>query len=382
MFFPSLSVYAIMCNEKDNLQDFVKQFDEATHIFLLDTGSDDGTFEQARELAKQSPDRITVERAIFDPFNFSKARNMCLDMVRNTMPEHTLCMWADLDERIESDWYTKLVSLFDDKNLRCDEPTVITTEMLFHVAPNGEVLMQYPQSKIHTVNGYKWQYACHEILEATGNSTKAVSDVTFTHNRDENKTRDYLPILEEQYIQNKSNLRSLYYYGRELYYSGQHDKALDVLKTANFAQVEVTPAQMVETYILAGEVAEILEQNPEPYWFTALSFNPQCSVAFLYLARHCYTTNDSAGQLYWARKGIEALDKSHINVIYNRKSEIAWQLYDYAGLAFDSMGKWQEALQTYALLLQEWIKTVPTNAQRRIQSNVEYLVGQVNLKSE
>lgn len=382
MFFPTLTVYAIMKDELHNLEDFLEQFSQANHVVLLDTGSEDGTYERAKEIA-ETDKRLIVERAIIDPFNFSTARNMAMNIAHGVAQDKTVFMWADLDERFEPDWYTKLVSWFEDEMPSFSKPWALFTVMDFNVAENGQVLMAYNQRKIHSAQGHKWNYACHEIIVSEDDCEFFQSDIHVKHLTDPEKARDYFDILEAEYHERPHDLRSLYYYGRELYYRGEYKKAVELLGQGSACTEMVTSAQLIEAYILGGDAAAQLGQysTAEHFYMCALSINPECCLAMYYLARDCYNTNNVAGQIYWANKAIPLLPKAHINVIYNRTAEIAWQLYDYVALGYDACDQKEDALQLYAVMMQQWQKHIPKTELQRIQENVQYLVSKVQARN-
>lgn len=380
MFFPTLTVYAIMKDEIDNLEPFLSQFSQANNIVLLDTGSEDGTWERAKELA-ETDKRIRLERAIIDPFNFSTARNMAMNIAQSVAGEKTILIWADLDERFEDDWYTKLVTWFEDEYPSFDNPWVLFTNMDFNVADNGQVLMTYNQRKIHSSHGHKWAYACHEILVPDSEDVCELfqSNIHVRHENDPSKARDYFDLLENEYRERPHDLRCLYYYGRELYYRDRFEEAVDILGQASTCTEMVTTAQLIETYVLGGDAAAMMNNHSvaEHFYLCALSIDPECCLAMYYLARDCYNRGDVAGQIYWSNRAIPLLSKAHINVIYNRTAEIAWQLYDYVALGYDACKQHQDALQVYAVMMQQWQKHVPKSDLQRIQGNVQFLVGKV-----
>ena len=94
-----ICVYAICKNESCFAQRWYRSMAEADGIFVLDTGSEDGTAELLRELGAQ----VTVEEII--PWRFDVARNRSLELV----PEDCdICVCTDLDEVFEPGWRTLL----------------------------------------------------------------------------------------------------------------------------------------------------------------------------------------------------------------------------------------------------------------------------------
>ena len=88
-------VYAIAKNEAAFAERWVKSMSEADGIYVLDTGSEDGTAEKLRSLG------AIVEKAEIKPFRFDKARNRSLELV----PQNAdLCVCTDLDEVFSPGW--------------------------------------------------------------------------------------------------------------------------------------------------------------------------------------------------------------------------------------------------------------------------------------
>lgn len=377
MFLDNFVVYAIMRNEIHNLEPFINQFDGVDRIVLLDTGSTDGTYEKAKDLASRNP-MLVVEQAIIDPFDFSIARNMALNVARNGADERSAFLWLDMDERLVGNyWYSRFLDWYTDA-----QPTgnwALLTTMIFSRSTEGKPLNTYKQRKIHSLDGFEWKYSCHEVLTETCPVNIYQSALEIEHFPDRDKERDYLPILENAYHKNPNDLRNIYYYGRELYYKDRMEEAAEILKTSDMASKNATVSQLIEAYILCAECYSILgnREQAELFYYSALSKYSNCCKAFLGLARESYYAKNYIGQLYWAQNALQSIDTAHINVIYNTTSEMVWQIYDFNALAYDALGNHAEALKYYALLLQNHRASVPQEDLERIQNNIVYLTSKL-----
>ena len=92
-------VYAICKNEAQFVRRWMASMSEADEIYVLDTGSDDGTPQLLRSLG------ANVTEEIIDPWRFDVARNRSLELV----PEDAdICVCTDLDEMFRPGWRARL----------------------------------------------------------------------------------------------------------------------------------------------------------------------------------------------------------------------------------------------------------------------------------
>ena len=82
-------VYAICKNERKFAQRWMQSMREADGVYVLDTGSEDGTTEALRQLGAG----VTEER--IEPWRFDAARNRALELVPQ---DADVCVCTDLDE--------------------------------------------------------------------------------------------------------------------------------------------------------------------------------------------------------------------------------------------------------------------------------------------
>ena len=92
-----IAVYTICKNEVDYVDKFMDSMVEADAVFVLDTGSTDGTVEKLRKRG------ATVFEKIIKPWDFSKARNAILKLVPK---EFNILVSVDLDEVFDAGWAT------------------------------------------------------------------------------------------------------------------------------------------------------------------------------------------------------------------------------------------------------------------------------------
>lgn len=98
-----LCVYAICKNESQFIDRWVDSMSEADYICVLDTGSTDDSFSKLKSRG------VYVEQKIFEPFDFSAARNESLKLIPSWCD---LAIWVDLDEYMEPGWRAVLEANF------------------------------------------------------------------------------------------------------------------------------------------------------------------------------------------------------------------------------------------------------------------------------
>ena len=92
-------VYTICKNEAQFAERFMASCAGADGVYVLDTGSTDGTPERLRELG------AVVKELVIDPWRFDAARNASLEM----LPEDAdTCICLDLDEVLCPGWRAAL----------------------------------------------------------------------------------------------------------------------------------------------------------------------------------------------------------------------------------------------------------------------------------
>ena len=92
-------VYAICKNERAFADRWMASMSEADEVYVLDTGSTDGTPQRLEELGAH----VTVEA--ITPWRFDVARNRSLDLVP---ADADLCVCTDLDEVFQPGWREKV----------------------------------------------------------------------------------------------------------------------------------------------------------------------------------------------------------------------------------------------------------------------------------
>lgn len=210
-------VYAICKNEEQFVDRWVNSMKEADKIFVLDTGSTDGTVKKLKKLG------VNVKVKNFNPWRFDVARNASLKMIDD---DTDICVCTDLDEVFNSGWREKLEQIWD------KETTCLQYNYNWLLDEENNPKVNFYIGKIHTIKNYEWTHPVHEVLKYTGEkeNIKVTDEITLNHYPDKLKSRSsYLPLLELSVKENPKDDRNMHYLGREYMYYGKWNECIDTL---------------------------------------------------------------------------------------------------------------------------------------------------------
>ncbi len=209
-------VYAICKNEEKFAKRWYDSMKEADKIFVLDTGSTDGSFDTLKELG------AIVKREIITPWRFDEARNMSLDMIDK---DADICVCTDLDEVFEEGWRDKVEKAWVNGTTR------LGYTYNWSLDEEGNPLVSFDSDKIHARDGYRWTHPVHEVLSYDGVEKRALDEsIVLNHYPDRAKSRgSYLPLLELSVKEDSLDDRNTHYLGREYMYYERWNEAIDTL---------------------------------------------------------------------------------------------------------------------------------------------------------
>lgn len=229
-------VYTICKNERQFVERFVKSCEGADGIYVLDTGSTDGTPEALMACGAtvkvfpfdkwetiEQHDKLVAEGK--NPWRFDIARNMSIDMC----PEDAdVLVCIDLDEVLAPGWRKTIEN--------CWTPGINHLSYFFAWSmtepyPGGKPHNCFWYEKIHSRHGYLWASPVHEVL-VTEHGFKDVRAWTHEclvhHYPDGAKSRaQYLPLLELGVREATHDARIRFYLGREYTFKGRHQDAIN-----------------------------------------------------------------------------------------------------------------------------------------------------------
>ena len=209
-------VYAIAKNEAKFAERFMASCEGADGVYVLDTGSTDGTPELLSALG------ATVQVAVIDPWRFDTARNASLELV----PEDAdVCICLDLDEVLCPGWREALEAAWAPGTTRARY-----TYVWSHTPDGGDGVVFFAD-KIHSLEGYRWLHPVHEVLAADApESCVTIPELRVEHWPDDTKSRgQYLPLLELSVAEAPNDDRNMHYLGREYMFHGRWGDAIATL---------------------------------------------------------------------------------------------------------------------------------------------------------
>ena len=210
-------VYAIAKNESRFARRWMDSMAEADGVYVLDTGSADGT-----------PDILTglgahVTAARIEPWRFDTARNRSMDLVP---ADGEILVCTDLDEVLCPGWRSALEAAW---RPGC---TTARYEYVWSFNPDGSDGMKFWYEKVHRPGVCRWAHPVHEVLRyAVPKVSCHVPGMRLEHHPNPDKDRgDYLRLLEMAVAEDPSDARDRHYLGREYMFRGQWELAVRTLR--------------------------------------------------------------------------------------------------------------------------------------------------------
>jgi len=337
----NVAVYTIALNEIKHVERWVRSNSGADVLFVLDTGSTDGTVEKLRELD------VTVQEATINPWRFDVARNTALALLPSDVD---ICVSVDMDEIPAPDFYSKLRKQWK-KN-----------------ANKGWVFMdtgtQWATDRVHSRHGYQWIYPIHEVISPSlGTKIQPCSIETYiTHKPDDSKPRtQYLDMLKAAVEEDPKDQRMLVYLVREYYFNSEWQK---VIETTNKLLPDHWNRELAQSYRLAGWSAINLNMYPLAlsYFDQAVDICQDSIESWTTLAQYNYHVKDWAE---CARNAKTALTKI-VTTDYMADPTCVWRANDLLSLSLWELGQRQEALKYGKIAL----NLNPND--KRLKANVDF----------
>ena len=355
-------VYAIAKNEIKFIERWYSSVKEADYICVLDTGSNDGTFEKLKEL------NIITKQKHYKEFRFDIARNDSMELIPK---DADICVCVDLDEFFVSGWSNILKTHWKENT------TQARYRYTWNFNPDGSEGFVFMADKIHKNLHFKWKHPVHEILTPSKKFTQNIIDIPeiqLNHMADISKSRSsYLPLLELSVKEDPLNDRNLHYLGREYMFYGQYDKAIKTLKAhINLPNSTWKPERCASLRYIANCYKQLNQhKNQEKYLLRAVledntSREPYFDLAVFYFENKNYLKS--------------ALVFNEMLKIKNRElnyisSPICWSSlpYDYLSLCYFYLKDYKNAI----ININEAIKLNPDN---RLKENLRIFIEKYNKK--
>ena len=352
-------VYAICKNEAAFAERWMASMGEADGVYVLDTGSDDGTAEHLRALgAVVAEERIT-------PWRFDAARNRSLALV----PEDAdICVCTDLDESFRPGWRAALEEAWAAGTTR------VSYRYTWSFRPDGAEDTVFWSDKIHTRQGYRWVHPVHEVLERLpgfgAESRVTAAGVRLEHRPDPAKSRgQYLPLLELSVREAPEDDRNTHYLGREYLYYGRWDDCIRTLKRHLALPSAVWPDERCASMrFIARACVQKGERAEARRWlWRAVGEAPHLREPWLELAWQLYEAEEWDGVVYLCRAALAIRERPQTYICEGWAwGSLPW---DLLSIGLYRTGRREEALEA----VRRALELEPDNG--RLRRNAALLEG-------
>jgi tetratricopeptide (TPR) repeat protein len=342
-----VAVYTIALNEKQFVKRWADSCKEADFRFILDTGSTDGTVEEAYAQG------VDCMIGSIKPWRFDDARNAALALLPDDID---VCIALDMDEVLLPGWRKELEKAHKEGWTR---PRYKYTWSWV----DGKPGLQYGGDKIHARHGYRWKHPVHEVITADRiQETQGWTNLEIHHYPDDTKSRgQYFPLLELSVREDPSDDRNAYYFARELYFNAQYEQA------AKEFERHLSLPRAVWRPERAASMRYIAKCRPQEakHWLEkAIEEDPNRREALVELSTWAYQHKQWELCLDTAKQALAITEKPMDYLC----EEFAWGAlpWDLAAISAHYLGQTKNALEygTKALELD------PTNT--RLQGNLEF----------
>ena len=347
-------VYAIAKNEAKFARRWMASMAEADGIYVLDTGSTDGTPDILRSLGAHVAERVIT------PWRFDVARNESMKLVPD---DADILVCTDLDEVLLPGWRRALETAW--------KPACTTGryEYVWSFEADGSDGVKFWYEKAHRPGVCQWTHPVHEVLRYT--VPKVYCDVPgmrLEHHPDPTKSRgEYLGLLEMSVEEDPANERNRHYLGREYMFHGQWEKAVETLE-AYLAMPNAIwrPERAAAMRYIARCRLELGALETAELWLLRATYEaPEQREGFVELGQLMHDQERWAECERYCRK---ALDITTRDLNYTTMPE-AWgtKPWDLLSLACWHQGHVQWAINC----VREALKLEPDN--KRLRTNLELM---------
>lgn len=279
-----ICVYAICKNEAKFVKQWLDSMSEADYIVVLDTGSEDETF----ELLQNDKRVYKVEQKKIIPWRFDVARNESMKLI----PEDAnILLCTDLDEILEPGWAAAIKENWvEGYHVRGGY------KYAWSHTPTGEPGRVFYYDKLHDRN-FKWQYPVHEMLcsdvydeQYEYTHTLNLFDKMYLHHYpDQTKSRgSYLSLLELRVAEDIED-KDFYghcYLAHEYYYRGMYDKSIitlqEIIANDKYSS-HLTSLDIAACYLFLGDNYRAMNKLDEAIYYYNFAIEADSSYREPYL---------------------------------------------------------------------------------------------------
>lgn len=327
-----IAAYTICKNEAKHVQRWLDTTEGADCRVIVDTGSDDGTYEllekefQRYKAGQRSP--IYLHRISVSPWRFDDARNAALAHVPDDVD---VCLILDMDELCAPGFFDVVRDKWSEKTTR----GWVTIDTGYKWAAN----------RLHARKGFRWIRPIHEVCVPYGElpQLEQVFDTSITHKPDAGKSRaHYLEMLEQAVRELPNDGRMFCYLVREYSYREDWDNVL------HFAQQMLERPGMAHErgYVcrLAAQGAHAKgdKEQAHKWLLRALEEAPQEPESHYAMAEYAYFAEDWYVTKYDSEEALRLPSGNH----YLSDATIhQWRAYDLLAIAHWKLGNPDKALE-------------------------------------
>ena len=329
-----IAVYAICKNESKFIERFLQTCKDADKIVIADTGSTDDTLQLINKIKRSSDEwdqKIDLHRINIRPWRFDLARNVALSLVG----EHIdICVSVDIDELLIPNWRQEIESIWQEN----------TTKILAQLDYKTSV---FSTTKIHSRFGYVWKHICHEAIYPDGRTVEnplTIDKVFFIHEPDNSKSRAfYLELLACAAKENPKEPREALYYGRELFFVKDWNKAIEQI--SRYIALTHWNAEKAYAYRLMGKCYLELNniEQAEECFLLAYDTDSSRRENSYELCKFYYGQKRWEESYLWGTDALKIVE--HRNAWPTEAEAWGANLPDYIAISAYYLGKKDEALE-------------------------------------
>lgn len=319
-----VAVYTIALNEEQFVKTWYSSCRDADYWLVADTGSTDNTVSAALWLG------CAVQRIDIKPWRFDKARNAALKALPKDID---YCIALDMDEVLLPGWREELEKMH---KLGITRPRY---KYVWSRNEDDSEGLVYGGDKIHARHYYEWKHPVHEVLKSSVLETQEWCGLEIHHYPDSSKSRgQYLPLLALSVEEDPSDDRNAFYYARELFFTGDKDKALLEFKRHLALPTALWRPERARSMRYLAEL-----ENTEEWLFKAVAEAPERREGWVDLARYYYNEGAWEGCLWASQRALDITDKP----LEYLCEEFAWGFapYDYAAISAYNLGLFDRAVE-------------------------------------
>lgn len=337
-----IGVYNILKNEGHFIQQYCNSMKEADFIYLLDTGSTDGSYQilQRKSETEKFKGKLFVHQQVIKPWRFDVARNVNLEMIPT--PEQggpDVLISVDLDETLTEGWADEI------RKIAFEHPNFdrIWYKYAWSHDENGEPGRVFWYDKIHQNDkGWKWKAPVHEFLDYDGTKSyegcyRMNQDVIWLHHwPDQTKSRgSYLELLELRAKEMPEDIYGLCYLVREYQFYSRWEDSLKTAIQVYTKAMRDCPGQKDVLTSIARDIASMFDKvglpdEAEFFFKKAIEYEPRLKDNYIMYAQF----------LAYHGKPLQALEQLKLS------KQNAVRLYDWREI--DYMWSYWKELQIQA----------------------------------